>query len=900
MVNRVALTSNLLLTIVLLIFPQIAAAVYTPYRVADDKWTAGMVIGDCRAGISGEHRAPWTSLISPFTDSLNENCPGDDDTSWSFTFVSCDSLYVTYDQYGKGVFAGVPCTWDWKQTNKKTGQSGTVSLNSTLDKSCYESIIVVDTVLSYEPSTQWCRCFDPNALYIPQPDPFVGSPCRLPRDRYFADRPQTCSIDTPSFGDPIYPTAGANRQEISLDISVASEKLTIRYDTTRKVPRVNGDQEWLVPEPPSFGPLWASNLHRIIFDRSIPKGMEAARGSGVWVSMEYMGDKYKPKNPNQDYAIHPSGIYSWEYRDKKNSAIEYYWTYDTWRAGTLLTEILYSNGRTLKFSYSTYDTPKKIAPEPGLLIEISDHFSRTIQFQYELSGAAVTEAQPRIKKVVTNDGQDIGIKYNSDGYLAEIVWPDKSSRFFRYEDSLFKWALTGVINDRKASQSDTTRATFKYDSTGRVKSVKDLESSNPYSVEYGVNKPTWNVVEHIESTDLSNDLVRDHYWLDSDPIQVTNPKGSQSNITTGVIAGSPRVISQTQPAGSGCAASISSISYDINANIVSREDFSGRKTCLAYDTVVNEQKNLETVQVQGFAKSAECPADLDKYVVPTNLSTDKPQRKISTLWHPSWRLQIRRAEPKLITTLVYNGEPDPSNGDQPLLCAPPDARVSGYGPIAVLCKRIEQPTVDKTGSSGFAAAADGAARIWNFTYNRWGQKLTEVDPRNKTSRWDYYEDTNSAAGAEHAIGDLRSATNAAGQVQRYSRYDKAGRLLTSTDANGVVSQYSYTPRGWLKRVNVNPPSGGGAGEVTEYEHYPTGLLKLATLPDGSTLKYDYDDAHRLTDITDSAGNTVHYTLDEMGNRKGEDLKDQSGTLARTITRVFDDLNRLQNITGALQ
>jgi YD repeat-containing protein len=88
--------------------------------------------------------------------------------------------------------------------------------------------------------------------------------------------------------------------------------------------------------------------------------------------------------------------------------------------------------------------------------------------------------------------------------------------------------------------------------------------------------------------------------------------------------------------------------------------------------------------------------------------------------------------------------------------------------------------------------------------------------------------------------------------------------------------------------------------VTRYDHYPTGLLKLATLPDGSTLKYDYDDAHRLTDVTDSAGNTVHYTLDEMGNRKGEQLKDPSGALARSITRIFDDLNRLQNVTGAPQ
>ena len=47
-------------------------------------------------------------------------------------------------------------------------------------------------------------------------------------------------------------------------------------------------------------------------------------------------------------------------------------------------------------------------------------------------------------------------------------------------------------------------------------------------------------------------------------------------------------------------------------------------------------------------------------------------------------------------------------------------------------------------------------------------------------------------------------------------------------------------------------------------------------------------------------NTVTYTLDNMGNRIGEQLKDPSGALARNVTRIYDALNRLQTVTGAAQ
>jgi YD repeat-containing protein len=81
---------------------------------------------------------------------------------------------------------------------------------------------------------------------------------------------------------------------------------------------------------------------------------------------------------------------------------------------------------------------------------------------------------------------------------------------------------------------------------------------------------------------------------------------------------------------------------------------------------------------------------------------------------------------------------------------------------------------------------------------------------------------------------------------------------------------------------------------------PPNTLKTVTQPDSSVLTYGYDDAHRLTSVTDSLGNKVSYTLDNAGNRLNEQATDINNTLRRNITRVYDALNRLQTVTGAVQ
>jgi YD repeat-containing protein len=75
-------------------------------------------------------------------------------------------------------------------------------------------------------------------------------------------------------------------------------------------------------------------------------------------------------------------------------------------------------------------------------------------------------------------------------------------------------------------------------------------------------------------------------------------------------------------------------------------------------------------------------------------------------------------------------------------------------------------------------------------------------------------------------------------------------------------------------------------------------VNRSCMPDATTLGYSYDAAHCVTGESNAKGNIVTYTLDAMGNKAGEQVKDPSGNLQRNITRVYDALNRVQQVTGA--
>lgn len=209
--------------------------------------------------------------------------------------------------------------------------------------------------------------------------------------------------------------------------------------------------------------------------------------------------------------------------------------------------------------------------------------------------------------------------------------------------------------------------------------------------------------------------------------------------------------------------------------------------------------------------------------------------------------------------------------------------------------------------------ATGAGRTTTFIYCEEADVLGGVCPRvgllvsidgyrtdvNDVSTFTYHQNDDASCTASpgtctYRKGDLWKATNAKGQVVEYVKYDGAGRPLSVKDPNGVITDYEYHPRGWLTASKVRGPDNAVETDdaITRVAYWPTGLVKQVTQPDGAFTLYTYDAAHRLTGISDNAGNTIHYVLDNAGNRIAEEAKDASGVLKRTLSRIYNQLGQL--------
>jgi RHS repeat-associated protein len=230
-------------------------------------------------------------------------------------------------------------------------------------------------------------------------------------------------------------------------------------------------------------------------------------------------------------------------------------------------------------------------------------------------------------------------------------------------------------------------------------------------------------------------------------------------------------------------------------------------------------------------------------------------RTITTTWDPNWRQPDLVTEQNRTTAFAYD-----SMGN-------------------VLTKTITDTTV-----------TPNATRVWTYTYDSYGRMLTAKGPRtdvNSTTTYAYYTCTTG-----YQCGQVQTITDPVGHVTTFNTYNAHGQPLTIMDPNGVLVTLTYDQRLRLLSRQIGT-------ETTSYSYYPTGLLETVTLPDSSTITYTYDAAHRLTKITDGAGNYISYTLDNMGNRTAESSYDPSSTLHRTHTRVFNALNELyQDINSA--
>jgi RHS repeat-associated protein len=514
-----------------------------------------------------------------------------------------------------------------------------------------------------------------------------------------------------------------------------------------------------------------------------------------------------------------------------------------------LTEVLDQTAVRTGWEYRTSDDAVETYDANGLLLIITNRsgISQSLTYSDANTSPSVAPIPGLLIGITDSFGQSLAFTYNADKQIQTMTDPGGGSYTYAYDT---------YDNLQSVMYPDGSTRTYVYGElayTANVFRPNHLtgiidESSTRFAIYRYDNYGHAIGSEHgtgVEATSLS-------YTSGSGSVlsaaAVTDALGTVRTRQFVHQLGVARTSSITQPCGASCNVT-KTFAYDAQGNLALHRDFNGNLTCYGYGLT----RNLESVRVEGFASTvSSCPSILAAYAP----ASGTRERKITTTWNSTFRLPTSITESNRTTTFTHD-----ANGN------------------------VHTRTVTDT------SVTPNLSRTWTYTYNSFGQVLTEDGPRTDVSDVTTYTYYTCTTGAE--CGQLHTITNSLGHVTSYDSYNAHGQPTQITDPNGLVTSLAYDPRQRLTdRCVGGPMPACSGGELTHLDYWPTGLLKKATNPDASYIEYTYDAAHRLTQVNDGAGNKVVYTLDAMGNRTAENTFDPSNALRRTHSRVYNTLNQL--------
>lgn len=316
---------------------------------------------------------------------------------------------------------------------------------------------------------------------------------------------------------------------------------------------------------------------------------------------------------------------------------------------------------------------------------------------------------------------------------------------------------------------------------------------------------------------------------------VTGPLGIEDTYSFTTLQGTPKLSQVSRAANGTVAAATRLFTYDSNGYLATQTDWNGVQT--AY---TNNSRGDPTAIV--YASGT------------TN------QYSASITYDSTWvRLPATITNPGVTASFTYS-----SSGGHMLTS-----------------------TLTDTTSHTVPYSTNGQTRTSTFTYTSTGLLSTATNPRT---------DLTATTAYAYNGGTLSSITDPVSLVTTINTAQGGGLPLTITDPNSNVTTLAYNNRNWLTSRSLGV-TGGSLTTTIQYDS--AGNLTRSTLPDGSYLDYGYDNAHRLTSVTNRLSESRNLTLDAMDNVTQALWKDSGATTTRQQTATFDALGRVLTSVGGM-
>ncbi|WP_158896051.1 DUF6531 domain-containing protein, partial [Amycolatopsis anabasis] len=453
--------------------------------------------------------------------------------------------------------------------------------------------------------------------------------------------------------------------------------------------------------------------------------------------------------------------------------------------------------------------------------------------------------------------------------------PDVTVTRYRYQND----RLTEVLN------SSNRPMKFDYDLAGRIVGWTD-RNGEWYRYLYDAQG-------RCVANQGSGGFLNGTFSYDTENL-ITRFTDALGNTTTFRLNAARRVVAETDPLGH-----TTTQEWDAEDRLISRTDPLGHTTRFAYDADGNL---LTTTRPDG----TQLLAEYNEFGQPTVcvgpdgavLRQEFDERgNLTAVTDPAGAVTRYRYDDRGHRVAVV----DPLGNERRI-------ETNGAGiPIAITdaLGATTRYTCDQFGR--VAAITDPMGGVTRFTWTVEGRLLSRTKPDGSVERWHYDPEGNQVEHVD-ALGQavrvetthfnlptaetgpdgarlefgydetlrLVSVTNAQGLVWRYD-YDAAGNLVRETDFNGRQVTYAYDAANRLiERTN-------GAGQTTRFVRAPMGHIVERRCGDAVTT-FGYDPAGRLVRARNADAELV-YQRDALGQVLAETVN------GRTVSSAYDALGR---------
>jgi RHS repeat-associated protein len=507
-----------------------------------------------------------------------------------------------------------------------------------------------------------------------------------------------------------------------------------------------------------------------------------------------------------------------------------------------------ADGQVISFAFngSTWTTDTDVdatLAQSGSTWTLKDHNDTVFIYTANSSGIGL------LNSITVRNGYTQTLSYNGSNQLTSVTDSYRRTLTLTYNSN-------GLLNT--VGTPDGLGLTYGYSSSGTNGTTLDTSPVTSQTYVYGNSSFPFALTSRIdENGNTANAWAFDTVgraisseWFSAvnTPVEqttfaynangtvtVTNPLGEQDTYTFTTPQNVPKVTGISRAAIGTVAAASETMTYDANGYLNQSTDWNGNVT-----TYVNDTHGDPTIINEAVGSAV--------------------ARTTNIVYDTTWvHLPHTVAKPGFTVTNDY----DAAKGN--------------------LLTRVITDTTSQTSPY----ATNGQTRTWTYTWTATGQLRSVRLPR---------RDVVAKTTYGYIGGALTSIIDAASHKTTILTYTGGGLPLTITDANGVLTTLSYDAR---LRLHSNVLTTAAGNLTTTWDHDAAGNLIRLTLPDGSYTMYGYDNAHRLTLITNALGETQQLTLDAMDDMTETLWENASSVITRQHNATYDALGRRMTDVGGM-